>query len=157
MVYRRIRDLREDSDLKQVALAKYLNCTQVCYSQYELGKRDIPTEVLIKLADYYGISIDYLLGRTDVKTLCPEEGGNMFKNKNPDGTRNLCGKNVARLRMAMQPKVSQNNLAGLLQLAGLDLEKNAVQRIESGQRFVTDIELKKLAEVLGVSINELIR
>lgn len=80
----------------------------------------------------------------------------MFKNKNPDGTLNLCGKNVARLRMAMQPKVSQNNLAGLLQLAGLDLEKNAVQRIESGQRFVTDIELKKLAEVLGVSINELI-
>lgn len=156
MVYRRIRDLREDSDLKQVALAKYLNCSQVCYSQYELGKRDIPTEVLIKLADYYGASIDYLLGRTDVMTPCPEEGRNMFKNKNPDGTRNLCGKNVARLRMAMQPKVSQNDLAGLLQLAGLDLEKNAVQRIESGQRFVTDIELKKLAEVLGVSIEELL-
>ncbi len=56
----------------------------------------------------------------------------------------------------MRPKVSQNKLAGQLQLAGLDLEKNAVQRIESGQRFVTDIELKKLAEVLGVSINELI-
>jgi len=50
----------------------------------------------------------------------------------------------------MRPKISQNNLAGLLQLAGLDLEKNAVQRIESGQRFVTDIELKKLAQVLGV-------
>ena len=60
------------------------------------------------------------------------------KNKNPDGTLNLCGKNVARLRMAMEPKVSQNKLAGMLQLAGLDLEKNAVQRIESGERFVTD-------------------
>lgn len=71
MVYKRIRNLREDSDLKQVALAKYLNCTQVCYSQYELGKRDIPTEVLIKLADYYGTSIDYLLGRTDVKKPYP--------------------------------------------------------------------------------------
>ena len=47
----------------------------------------------------------------------------MFKNKNPDGTLNLCGKNVARLRMAMEPKVSQNKLAGMLQLAGLDLEK----------------------------------
>ena len=70
----------------------------------------------------------------------------MFKNKNPDGTLNLCGKNVARLRMAMRPKISQNNLAGLLQLAGLDLEKN-----------VTDIELKKLAQVLGVSIEELLR
>lgn len=156
MVYRRIRDLREDSDLKQKTLAEYLNCTQVCYSQYELGKRDIPSEVLIKLADYYGTSIDYLLARTDVMTPCPKEGGNMFKNKNPDGTLNLCGKNVARLRMAMRPKVSQNKLAGLLQLAGLDLEKNAVQRIESGQRFVTDIELKKLAEVLGVSTEELL-
>lgn len=153
MVYRRIRDLREDSDLKQKTLAEYLTCSQVCYSQYELGKRDIPTDVLIKLADYYGTSIDYLLGRTD----CLEEGEKMFKNKNPDGTLNLCGKNVARLRMAMRPKISQNNLAGLLQLAGLDLEKNAVQRIESGQRFVTDIELKKLAQVLGVSIEELLR
>lgn len=80
----------------------------------------------------------------------------MFKNKNADGTRNLCGKNVARLRMAMQPKLSQNKLAHQLQLAGLDLEKNAVQRIESGERFVTDIELKKLADVLGVSVDELI-
>lgn len=156
MVYRRIRDLREDSDLKQITLANYLNCSQVGYSQYELGKRHIPAEVLIKLADYYGTSVDYLLGRTDVMEPCPEEGGTMFKNKNPDGTRNLCGKNVARLRMAMRPKVSQNKLAGLLQLAGLDLEKNAVQRIESGARFVTDIELKKLAQVLGVSVDELL-
>ncbi len=80
----------------------------------------------------------------------------MFKNKNADGTRNLCGKNVARLRTAMRPRVSQNKLAGQLQLAGLDLEKNAVQRIESGERFVTDIELKKLAEVLGTTADELI-
>ena len=80
----------------------------------------------------------------------------MFKNKNPDGTLNLCGKNVARLLMAMEPKVSQNKLAGMLQLVGLDLEKNAVQRIESGERFVTDVELKKLAQVLGVSTEELL-
>ncbi len=75
MVYRRIRDLREDSDLKQITLAKYLNCSQVGYSQYELGKRHIPAEVLIKLADYYGTSIDYLLGRTDVKTPYPGTNG----------------------------------------------------------------------------------
>ena len=50
MVYRRIRDLREDSDLLQKDIADYLSCTQVCYSNYETGKRDIPTEVLIKLA-----------------------------------------------------------------------------------------------------------
>ncbi|MBD5119026.1 MAG: helix-turn-helix transcriptional regulator [Clostridiales bacterium] len=81
----------------------------------------------------------------------------MFKNKNADGKLNLCGKNVARLRMAAEPKMSQKGLANQLQLVGLDLEKNAVQRIESGQRFVTDIELQKLAEVLGVSTDELIR
>lgn len=64
-MYKRIRDLREDNDLKQSDLAKYLKCTQVCYSYYENGQRDIPTDVLIKLADFYNTSIDYLLGRTD--------------------------------------------------------------------------------------------
>ena len=64
-MYRRIRDLREDRDLYQKDLAEYLQCSQVCYSYYEMGKRDIPTDVLIRLADYYGTSTDYLLGRTD--------------------------------------------------------------------------------------------
>ena len=54
-MYRRIRDLREDSDLLQRDLAEYLQCSQVCYSHYEMGKRDIPTDVLIKLADFYHI------------------------------------------------------------------------------------------------------
>ena len=81
----------------------------------------------------------------------------MFKNKNEDGTLNLCGKNIARLRQAVQPRLSQKGLANRLQVAGLDLEKNAVQRIESGQRFVTDIELRTLAEVLNVSVDELLR
>ena len=80
----------------------------------------------------------------------------MFKNKNKDGTLNLCGKNVAWLRMAMKPKVSQKGLADRLQTAGLDVDKNAVQKIESGQRFVTDIELRTLAEVLNVSVDELL-
>ncbi len=65
MLYRRIRDLREDSDLSQEAVAKILNCTQACYSLYELGKRDIPTDVLIKLSRFYNVSVDYLLGLTD--------------------------------------------------------------------------------------------
>lgn len=64
-MYKRIRDLREDHDIKQRDVAEYLQCTQVCYSHYENGKRDIPTDVLIKLANYYNVSIDYLLGRTD--------------------------------------------------------------------------------------------
>ncbi len=71
-MYKRIRDLREDNDLYQKHLADYLQCSQVCYSHYEIGKRDIPTEVLQKLADFYGTSTDYLLGRTDVKEPYPK-------------------------------------------------------------------------------------
>lgn len=66
-MYERIRNLREDKDLKQADLAKLLHCTQVCYSNYETGKRDIPTAVLIQLADFYDTSVDYLLGRTSEK------------------------------------------------------------------------------------------
>ena len=61
----RIRDLREDRDLKQKQLADYLNCSQQVYSNYELGQRDIPTDVLIKLALFYNVSVDYILGLTN--------------------------------------------------------------------------------------------
>lgn len=61
----RIRDLREDHDLLQKDVAAYLKCTQVCYSNYEMGKRDIPTDVLKALALFYDTSVDYLLGLTD--------------------------------------------------------------------------------------------
>ena len=81
----------------------------------------------------------------------------MYKNKADDGRLNLCGRKVALLRRQMQPKVSQRACADMLQLAGLDLDKNAVQRMESGQRFVTDIELKILAQVLRVSADELLK
>jgi transcriptional regulator with XRE-family HTH domain len=64
-MYQRIRDLREDADLRQQDVADYLKCTQVCYSYYESGKRDIPTDVLVRLARYYHVSVDYLLGLTD--------------------------------------------------------------------------------------------
>ncbi len=64
-VYKRLRDLREDRDLCQRELADYLNCSQVCYSYYEQGKRDVPTDVLIKLAYFYNVSVDYILGLTD--------------------------------------------------------------------------------------------
>lgn len=59
--------MREDKDLKQSDIAKVLNCTQACYSNYENGKREIPPAVLEKLADIYGVSVDYLLGRTNIK------------------------------------------------------------------------------------------
>lgn len=63
-MYRRIRDLREDRDFHQRQVADYLNCSQQVYSNYELGQRDIPTEVLIKLSTLYDVSVDYLLGLT---------------------------------------------------------------------------------------------
>ena len=64
-MYPRIRDLREDRDLRQKDVANHLQCSQVCYSYYEIGRRDIPTDVLIKLAEFYNTSTDYLLGLTD--------------------------------------------------------------------------------------------
>lgn len=65
MIPNRLRDLRDDKDLKQKDLANYLNCSQVAYSHYELGKRDIPNEVLIALAKFYNTTTDYILGLTD--------------------------------------------------------------------------------------------
>ena len=63
MIFRRIRELREDHDLTQAALADYLGVQQTTYSKYELGRIEVPAEVLIKLADYYQVSLDYLVGR----------------------------------------------------------------------------------------------
>lgn len=79
----------------------------------------------------------------------------MFKNKNGK-SNNVSGGNIARIRKQILPKVSQRALADRLQLAGLDIDKNAVQRIECGKRFVTDIELRAISEVLGVSVLDLL-
>ncbi|RHL26848.1 XRE family transcriptional regulator [Agathobacter rectalis] len=67
--YPHIRDLREDNDLTQQQIANMLGCSQTAYSLYEIGKRDIPTTILIKLANYYNVSVDYLLGRTNKKSM----------------------------------------------------------------------------------------
>ena len=64
-MYKRIRDLREDRDMNQTQVASILSMSQTGYSKYETGENDIPTSILIKLADFYGTSVDYLLGRTD--------------------------------------------------------------------------------------------
>ena len=66
-MYRRIRDLREDRDLTQREIAEILGMSQTGYSKYETGENDIPTHILIKLADFYETSTDYLLGRTERK------------------------------------------------------------------------------------------
>ena len=81
---------------------------------------------------------------------------NMFKNKN-EGKNNLCGENIKKLRLNFPTKLSQRALADKMQLIGIDVDKNAIQRIECGKRFVTDIELKALSEIFSVSIDELIK
>ena len=79
---------------------------------------------------------------------------NMFINKTGSGRNNICGSNIAKYRK--EQGLSQRALAERLQIFGLDIEKNAIQRMESGQRFVTDIELKALAEIFGVGVGDLI-
>ena len=64
-MYKKIRNLREDSDLTQKVIANYLNMSQTGYSKYETGENDIPTPVLIKLSKFYKVSVDYILGLTD--------------------------------------------------------------------------------------------
>ncbi|MCI8393595.1 MAG: helix-turn-helix transcriptional regulator [Clostridia bacterium] len=66
-MYERLRSLREDNDLTQKQVGEILNMSQTGYNQYEIGKNDIPTKVLIKLSEFYNTSIDYLLGLTDIK------------------------------------------------------------------------------------------
>ena len=70
-MYQRIRDLREDQDLTQKQLSEILHCSQQVYSNYELGQRDIPTQVLIALADFYDTTTDYILGRTNTSKPYP--------------------------------------------------------------------------------------
>lgn len=78
----------------------------------------------------------------------------MFINKSGDGRNNICGTQIAKYRKAL--KKSQRELADTLQLLGLDVDKNAIQRMEAGKRFVTDIELAYLAKALNVSYEELL-
>lgn len=72
-MYLRIRDLREDKDLKQCAIAGYLLCDQSLYSKYERGERELPLRLAVRLAEYYGVSVDYLVGLTDDPTPYPRK------------------------------------------------------------------------------------
>lgn len=79
-----------------------------------------------------------------------------YKIKSKDGKNNLCGKNIKEYRLSLKPFVSQRELADRLQRAGLEMDKCIVRRIENGQRYVNDIELKIIAEVLGVTTDRLL-
>ena len=78
----------------------------------------------------------------------------MFINKTEDGKNNICGRNVAKFRVSLG--ISQRELDDRMQLVGLDMDKNAIQRIEAGKRFVTDIEIIGLSDVLGKTVLELL-
>ena len=78
----------------------------------------------------------------------------MFINKTSDGLNNVCGKCIAEHRMGM--KISQRELADRMQLVGIDIDKNAIQRIECGKRFVTDIEIIAFSKILGIGYDELL-
>ena len=79
----------------------------------------------------------------------------MFINKTGEGLNNVCGKNISVLRLEL--KISQRELADRMQLAGIDIDKNAIQRIECGKRFVTDIELIAFVKVFNITYEELLK
>lgn len=78
----------------------------------------------------------------------------MFINKSSEGLNNVCGKNIAKFRTDI--KISQRALADKMQLVGIDIDKNAIQRIECGKRFVTDIEIIAFAKIFEVSFDALL-
>ena len=78
----------------------------------------------------------------------------MFINKTEDGLNNICGRNISLMRTEL--KISQRELADRMQLVGIDVDKNAIQRIECGKRFVTDIEIVGFSKVFGVTFDELL-
>ena len=80
----------------------------------------------------------------------------MYKNKAKDGSHNICGEKIKEYRLKLPQKPSQIKFAAMLQVEGLDVDNYVIQRIESGDRFVTDIELKTIAKVLGVSYQDLL-
>jgi transcriptional regulator with XRE-family HTH domain len=79
----------------------------------------------------------------------------MYKNKN-GSSNNIAGKNIAKIRKEITPVMSQRALADKMQLFGIDLDKNAIQRIECGKRFITDIELLAFSKVLNTSLEKLL-
>lgn len=79
----------------------------------------------------------------------------MFINKTDDGLNNICGKNITQYRLLL--KISQRELADRMQLVGIDIDKNAIQRIECGKRFVTDIEIIAFAKVFEITYDELLK
>lgn len=144
-MYKRLRDMREDNDLKQRELAAHIGCTQVCYSCYEIGRREIPTAVLIKLSFYYGVSVDYLLGLTD------ESVPYKRKSRTADGaeTGKRAYEHVKKLRK--ERKLNQQAVADYLKCSQV-----CYSFYEIGRRDIPPQVLVKLAEYYSTSVDYLL-
>lgn len=115
MIYNKIRELREDNDLSQKEIAKILSCTQTAYSNWEIGKRIVPIEVLLKLADYYNVTVDYLLGREEKKTI---QSHNQIK-----GNNNIIGNNNNVIGKS-EKELTQSDISNLLRNLANKIDKN---------------------------------
>ena len=140
MFFRRLRDMREDSDLKQADIAEYLGIAQTVYSRYERGFRTIPLEHLIRLADLYKVSVDYLIERSDFSEVAMKIEYKSLYEK--------FGLNVVYYRK--RKKLTQLQLAELA-----DIDRSHISAIELGNVGVSFDVIFKLCEVLEVKPREL--
>ena len=138
----RLKGLREDKDLRQEDIANYLNITQSAYSYYEIGKRQIPSDVLIKLATYYNTSVDYILGLSNTKKY-----DNMLKLTKID--YKYVGNNLKRIRK--EKGLKQNEVAKML-----CTNQPTWSRYESGKTLIVTDKLFDFARKFNVSIDRII-
>lgn len=136
MNYRRIRDLREDKDMTQAQLSKHLMCSQRVYSNYERGDVNIPTDILIKLADFHGVSVDYLLGRTDVPPSTP--------------TAHL---ESTQIKTKLKQLRKDRGLTQIALQVQTGIEQALLSKYENGERIPPTETLILLADFYGVSID----
>lgn len=144
-MYKRLRDMREDSDLKQREIAAQLGCTQVCYSCYEIGRREIPVEMLIKLAAFYGVSVDYLLGLTDEKKPHKKQNARSPCTEESGADRRIY-KHLKELRR--EERLNQTTVAEFLKCSQV-----CYSFYEIGRRDVPTDVLVRLAEFYGTSVD----